>query len=155
MLAPTLRRFFSSSSPKSLKHFSKLASSLAAAINTSPNVFPYSNSTSNDHCCNNRDTNLNEDENPCNGNDPVPCSSHKPLLRTRTTSRKPLLHLNRIKPKRITTDTFSAIDLALDSVVKIFTVSSSPNYFLPWQNKSQRETMGSGLWLYELHLLLL
>lgn len=42
------------------------------------------------------------------------------------------------------TDAFSAIELALDSVVKIFTVSSSPNYFLPWQNKSQRETMGSG-----------
>ncbi|XP_071708149.1 protease Do-like 10, mitochondrial [Rutidosis leptorrhynchoides] len=38
----------------------------------------------------------------------------------------------------------SAIELALDSVVKIFTVSSSPNYFLPWQNKSQRESMGSG-----------
>ncbi|KAK9139002.1 hypothetical protein Sjap_009596 [Stephania japonica] len=38
----------------------------------------------------------------------------------------------------------AAIELALDSVVKIFTVSSSPNYFLPWQNKSQRETMGSG-----------
>ncbi|XP_050207732.1 protease Do-like 10, mitochondrial isoform X2 [Mercurialis annua] len=39
---------------------------------------------------------------------------------------------------------YSAIELALDSVVKIFTVSSSPNYFLPWQNKPQRETMGSG-----------
>ncbi|XP_054809742.1 protease Do-like 10, mitochondrial isoform X2 [Prosopis cineraria] len=38
----------------------------------------------------------------------------------------------------------SAIELALDSVVKIFTVSCSPNYLLPWQNKSQRETMGSG-----------
>ncbi|EPS58030.1 hypothetical protein M569_16788, partial [Genlisea aurea] len=37
-----------------------------------------------------------------------------------------------------------AIELAMDSVVKIFTVSSSPSYFLPWQNKSQRETMGSG-----------
>ncbi|CAK9137755.1 unnamed protein product [Ilex paraguariensis] len=41
-------------------------------------------------------------------------------------------------------DAHSAIELALDSVVKIFTVSSSPNYFLPWQNKSQRETTGSG-----------
>ncbi|GMH13048.1 hypothetical protein Nepgr_014889 [Nepenthes gracilis] len=41
-------------------------------------------------------------------------------------------------------DAYSAIDFALDSVVKIFTVSSSPNYFLPWQNKPQRETMGSG-----------
>ncbi|CAI9090764.1 OLC1v1025599C3 [Oldenlandia corymbosa var. corymbosa] len=39
---------------------------------------------------------------------------------------------------------FLAIELALDSVVKIFTVTSSPNYHLPWQNKSQRETMGSG-----------
>ncbi|XP_010277816.1 PREDICTED: protease Do-like 10, mitochondrial [Nelumbo nucifera] len=42
------------------------------------------------------------------------------------------------------TDPYSAIELVLDSVVKIFTVTSSPNYFLPWQNKSQRETMGSG-----------
>lgn len=39
---------------------------------------------------------------------------------------------------------YAAIELALDSVVKIFTVASSPSYFLPWQNKSQRETMGSG-----------
>lgn len=38
----------------------------------------------------------------------------------------------------------SAVDLAMDSVVKIFTVSTSPSYFLPWQNKSQRESMGSG-----------
>lgn len=38
-----------------------------------------------------------------------------------------------------------AVDLALDSVVKIFTVSTSPSYFLPWQNKSQRESMGSGI----------
>lgn len=42
-------------------------------------------------------------------------------------------------------EAFYAIELALDSVVKIFTVASSPSYFLPWQNKSQRESMGSGL----------
>ncbi|XP_042500881.1 protease Do-like 10, mitochondrial isoform X5 [Macadamia integrifolia] len=42
------------------------------------------------------------------------------------------------------TDAYAAIELALDSVVKVFTVTSSPNYFLPWQNKSQRESMGSG-----------
>lgn len=42
-------------------------------------------------------------------------------------------------------DAYHAIELALDSVVKIFTVASSPNYFLPWQNKSQRESMGSGM----------
>ncbi|XP_068665914.1 protease Do-like 10, mitochondrial [Aristolochia californica] len=41
-------------------------------------------------------------------------------------------------------DAYAPIELALDSVVKIFTVSSSPNHFLPWQNKSQKETMGSG-----------
>lgn len=41
-------------------------------------------------------------------------------------------------------DAYHAIELALDSVVKIFTVSSSPSYFLPWQNKPQRESMGSG-----------
>lgn len=42
------------------------------------------------------------------------------------------------------TDAFAAVELALDSVVKVFTVSSGPNYFLPWQNKAQRESMGSG-----------
>ncbi|XP_051140152.1 protease Do-like 10, mitochondrial [Andrographis paniculata] len=41
-------------------------------------------------------------------------------------------------------DAYYAVELALDSVVKIFTVASSPSYFLPWQNKSQRESMGSG-----------
>eukprot|EP00249_Psilotum_nudum_P019192 c27134_g1_i1 orf=414-2402(-) len=39
---------------------------------------------------------------------------------------------------------FAAIELALNSVVKVFTVASSPNYFLPWQNKPQREVTGSG-----------
>ena len=33
----------------------------------------------------------------------------------------------------------------LQSVVKVFTVHSSPNYFQPWQNKPQRETSGSGV----------
>ena len=41
-------------------------------------------------------------------------------------------------------DVYAAVELALDSVVKIFTVASSPNYTLPWQNKSQRESTGSG-----------
>ena len=45
------------------------------------------------------------------------------------------------------TDAYAAVELALDSVVKVFTVSSSPNYFLPWQNKAQRESMGSGMTL--------
>ncbi len=44
-----------------------------------------------------------------------------------------------------TADPYVATELALDAVVKIFTVSSSPNYFLPWQNKPQREVTGSGL----------
>lgn len=38
----------------------------------------------------------------------------------------------------------TAVELAFNSVVKIFTVSCSPNYLLPWQNKAQRETTGSG-----------
>lgn len=42
------------------------------------------------------------------------------------------------------TDAYAAVELALDSVVKVFTVFSSPNYFLPWQNKAQGESMGSG-----------
>ncbi|KAI4324393.1 hypothetical protein L6164_023936 [Bauhinia variegata] len=52
-------------------------------------------------------------------------------------------HLSILKTNA-TADANSAIELALDSVVKIFTVSCSPNYFLPWQNKSQREKIGSG-----------
>lgn len=44
----------------------------------------------------------------------------------------------------IRTDAYAAIEVALDAVVKIFTVASSPNYFLPWQNKPQREITGSG-----------
>ncbi|KAG6662629.1 hypothetical protein I3843_03G238100 [Carya illinoinensis] len=42
------------------------------------------------------------------------------------------------------TDAYSAIELALDSVVKIFTESSSPDYALPWQNKYQSKSKGSG-----------
>ncbi|KAH7569773.1 hypothetical protein JRO89_XS06G0264700 [Xanthoceras sorbifolium] len=64
---------------------------------------------------------------------------------TTLTSRANLLskgrHINRSKSNAAA---YSAIHLALDSVVKIFTVSSSPNYFMPWQKKSQRETTGSG-----------
>jgi len=36
-------------------------------------------------------------------------------------------------------------DALLQSIVKVFTVHSSPNYFMPWQNKPQRETSGSGV----------
>ena len=34
---------------------------------------------------------------------------------------------------------------ALQSVVRVFTVHSSPNYFQPWANKTQRESFGSGV----------
>lgn len=44
-------------------------------------------------------------------------------------------------------DPYLATEIALDAVVKIFAVSSSPNYFLPWQNKAQREASGSGEFL--------
>ena len=33
----------------------------------------------------------------------------------------------------------------LQSIVKVFTVSSSPNFFMPWQNKTQSEKTGSGV----------
>ncbi|CAM6089030.1 unnamed protein product [Calypogeia fissa] len=46
--------------------------------------------------------------------------------------------------QRVITDASAVTQLALDSVVKIFTMASSPNYFLPWQNKPQREITGSG-----------
>ncbi|KAF8045638.1 hypothetical protein N665_4582s0002 [Sinapis alba] len=38
----------------------------------------------------------------------------------------------------------SAIDLALNSVVKVFTVSSKPRLFQPWQISRQNECSGSG-----------
>ncbi|KAK3411326.1 hypothetical protein EUGRSUZ_I00092 [Eucalyptus grandis] len=38
----------------------------------------------------------------------------------------------------------SEIETALDSVVKIFTVFSSPDYVLPWQKKPPRRAWGSG-----------
>lgn len=47
--------------------------------------------------------------------------------------------------ERLITDASAVTELALDSVVKIFTMASSPNYFLPWQNKPQREITGSGM----------
>lgn len=34
-------------------------------------------------------------------------------------------------------------ETALQSIVKVFTVHSSPNYVLPWQNKPQRESTGA------------
>ncbi|BBH00594.1 DegP protease 10 [Prunus dulcis] len=78
-----------------------------------------------------------------NENGPCACPSvaavHVHLLRNNNKIRRRRLG-DRRNNKRSTTDK-DAIELALDSVVKIFTVSSSPNYFLPWQNKSQRESM--------------
>ena len=52
-------------------------------------------------------------------------------------------------------DPYLATEIALDAVVKIFAVSSSPNYFLPWQNKAQREATGSGECLASIKLPLL
>lgn len=77
-----------------------------------------------------------------NGPFPYPASAAAHVQRRRPRPRLGLGDGRNIQ-RRSTTDT-DAIELALDSVVKIFTVTSSPNYFLPWQNKSQRETMGSG-----------
>ncbi|XP_048444466.1 protease Do-like 10, mitochondrial [Pyrus x bretschneideri] len=77
-----------------------------------------------------------------NGPFPYPSSAAAHVQRRRPRPRLGLGDGRNIQ-RRSTTDT-DAIELALDSVVKIFTVTSSPNYFLPWQNKSQRETMGSG-----------
>lgn len=37
-----------------------------------------------------------------------------------------------------------ASELPLESIVKVFSVQTAPNYFLPWQMKSQRESTGSG-----------
>ncbi len=34
-------------------------------------------------------------------------------------------------------------EAALQSIVKVFTVHSSPNYYMPWQNKPQRESTGA------------
>lgn len=68
--------------------------------------------------------------------------------RTRTLCSSSIANEKITPPKSgggvVDTDVYSAVELALDSVVKIFTVASSPNYSLPWQNKSQRESTGSG-----------
>ena len=34
-------------------------------------------------------------------------------------------------------------EASLQSIVKVFTVHSSPNYYMPWQNKPQRESTGA------------
>nr|KJB49012.1 hypothetical protein B456_008G097600 [Gossypium raimondii] len=72
------------------------------------------------------------------------CNTDIKLSRFYVGERQSSLRQWRRRSLYTVTDTYEAIELALDSVIKIFTVSSSPNYFLPWQNKSQRETMGSG-----------
>ncbi|KAI9083867.1 hypothetical protein K1719_034125 [Acacia pycnantha] len=75
-------------------------------------------------------------------------TSSVPVSKTFIANRYRRSSLRRVQPRNRKfnqrADAISAIELALDSVVKIFTVSCSPNYLLPWQNKSQRETMGSG-----------
>ncbi|CAN8238252.1 unnamed protein product [Cochlearia groenlandica] len=48
------------------------------------------------------------------------------------------------KPKKKTPPPPSAIDLALNTVVKVFTVSSEPRLFQPWQITMQSECSGSG-----------
>lgn len=58
--------------------------------------------------------------------------------------RRPIVRKAQSLIRKTDTTDNTAVELALNSVVKIFTVSCSPNYLLPWQNKSQRETMGSG-----------
>ncbi|XP_010440803.1 PREDICTED: protease Do-like 10, mitochondrial [Camelina sativa] len=80
-------------------------------------------------------------------NAPAPVS----LRRTNNRKISPRINYNRKISRRrqagkspTNSPAADAVDLALDSVVKIFTVSTSPSYFLPWQNKSQRESMGSG-----------
>lgn len=63
------------------------------------------------------------------------------LFSTRTGGQNPPAH--DVEGRRAP-DPYVATEIALDAVVKIFTVSCSPNYFLPWQNKPQREVTGSG-----------
>ena len=81
------------------------------------------------------------------GCDDVMHLNHKPILTSWTSNLQAEKHsLYHRHHRRTCSSSCSsdAIEVALDSVVKIFTVSTSPNYLLPWQNKSQRETMGSG-----------
>lgn len=67
------------------------------------------------------------------------------------TTTSPVRVRKKIQPRSaaaLTHTTNTAVELAFNSVVKIFTVSCSPNYLLPWQNKSQRESMGSGIFFF-------
>lgn len=44
--------------------------------------------------------------------------------------------------------TSSSIDFAVNSVVKVFTVSSVPSILQPWRNWQQQESSGSGIDVY-------
>lgn len=33
---------------------------------------------------------------------------------------------------------------SIESIIKVYTVAASPNWFMPWQTKQQRESTGSG-----------
>ncbi|XP_010435521.1 PREDICTED: protease Do-like 10, mitochondrial [Camelina sativa] len=88
---------------------------------------------------------------PQNENRDTNASAPVSLRRTNNRKITPRINYNRKISRRrqagkspTNSPAADAVDLALDSVVKIFTVSTSPSYFLPWQNKSQRESMGSG-----------
>ncbi|XP_010450457.1 PREDICTED: protease Do-like 10, mitochondrial [Camelina sativa] len=88
---------------------------------------------------------------PLNENRYTNASAPVSLRRTNNRKVSPRINYNRKISRRrqagksaSNSPAADAVDLALDSVVKIFTVSTSPSYFLPWQNKSQRESMGSG-----------
>jgi hypothetical protein len=57
----------------------------------------------------------------------------------------PPLHRHQPAAAAAHAGTASEEEEILQSIVKVFTVSSSPNFFMPWQNKTQSEKTGSGV----------
>lgn len=58
-------------------------------------------------------------------------------LRSRLTSFVPFSTMGLVR-------SFSSEAEPFSSIVKVFVVKSTPNFFLPWQNKSMKESIGTG-----------
>eukprot|EP00798_Chlamydomonas_sp_ICE-L_P019920 gene19920-26624_t len=73
---------------------------------------------------------------------PVPSSSTPTIVRDFSSHIKgnyDLLQALKEEPKH-----FADGDVLLDSIIKIYTVSSKPNHFLPWQNHPKGDSTGTG-----------
>jgi len=83
-----------------------------------------------------------------------------PLTSTSLSSTAPPLNLNLSHTIKGNRDLLSQLSTSpasfatgaqevLDSIVKVYTVHSRPNYFLPWQNHAKRESSGTGFLIHD------